>query len=122
MLFRQTSRIAVVLALALLLTACPAPERVSTRPQEIAVSGEYVHKSSGMVFPVTFGDFDRVGVTRYDPTGENVGVGYNCRNLLHALAATIYIYPAPGEGEFLDTKRQIQQAHPAAKVVEEHPI
>jgi hypothetical protein len=122
MSFKEAKKKIAIVALAFFVCGCPAPQPTAHGPKEIVTPETYVHKPSGMKFPTTFGEFERAGITRYDPTADNIGVGYNCRNLLHPVAATVYIYPSPGEGEFANTKLQILEAHPGAKIVGEHSI
>ncbi|HEU4395045.1 MAG TPA: hypothetical protein VFS92_05720 [Planctomycetota bacterium] len=98
--------------LAPLLAGCvsfPAPAPPLDEPVPVAVEGEYLHEPSGARFPERVESFRRVKVTRYDAGGRNVGVGYNLRQGLFAVAATAYVYPRPAVGSFLANRDAIDE-------------
>ena len=132
----------LALALAALVVGCPTTQpRYTGGPEPIKATGTYIHKPSGMSFPTGVSSFERDRILRYDQEGLNVGVGYNCRNALHPVAATVYVYPSPSlvsigspanvvgearerlsENEFASTRQQIIRAHPDAKLIEERRV
>lgn len=59
----------LIVALALVLVACPARPRPLHQPQAIFADGAYTHEKSGMIFPIAVGEFTRGGIQRYDQDG-----------------------------------------------------
>jgi len=53
------------------------------------------HRASAIAFPATVGLFPRGEVKLYDAAGEDIGAGYDLRNLLNPVAITVYVYPGP---------------------------
>ena len=133
--------VAIVIA-SLLLTGCPPTNPSSpSLPDNHQVAASYIHKPSGMAFPQSVNDFQRVNITRYDKEGLDVPVGYDLFDPLRAIAATVYVYPAPrvvsiasppdvvakakdiaAKGEFERRKQEILQAHSGAKLIQEKDI
>lgn len=121
------------------LAGCPsANTQYLVKPESIDVSGPYSHGQSGMMFPVTVGEFIRGTITRFDAQGLNTSVGYNLYQIPKAAAATIYVYPSPSivsigspenvvesgrstlcQNEYEARKREIISAHPGAKLLNE---
>lgn len=110
-------------------------------PTPLHVNSVYKHARSEMDFPVTIGKFQRVQITQYSPSGDDVGIGYNLNNPASPVVATIYIYPAPGlvsigsppnvvgtaktllfQGHLNAVKSEILGAHPDAKIISEDDI
>ena len=80
----------------MLLAGCKPPQPTYlAQPEVIQAQGAYVHGPSGMTFPTTVGDFQRASITRYDAAGQDMGAGYNLLAPGWAVAATVYVYPAP---------------------------
>ncbi len=125
-----------VLPVLLMLCGCPALRQ----PEPIHAKGPYVHEPSGMIFPETVGSFRRDRVLRYDTAGRNVSAGYNLDRLGSAIAATVYVYPAPVDVKILPIpsisgpredivliffdllKDEIREAHPDAELVAEREV
>ena len=96
------------------------------------------HVASGMLFPASVDDFQRVTPFTYDAAGKDVSVGYNAGR---PIVATVYIYPAPSlesfgsppnvvadarvrlaNAEFERRKREVTDANPGAVLVQERPV
>jgi hypothetical protein len=78
----------------------------------------YTHAASHMEFPAHLATFDRINVFRYDDDADDISVGYN--DTIVGVIATVYIYPDPNIGldaHFEQIKDQIQQVHPAYKLL-----
>ena len=106
-----------------LLTGCPttAPMR-GPRVLKPNSNEVYTHAPSSFQFPPTVGGFDRVEVVQYDPSGANIGVGYNNQGL--GIAATVFVYPIPAQGpdstlkdHFERCKADVLRAHAKSEVV-----
>lgn len=131
-----------VVMMSFLLTGCltMSPSSLSV-PGNIEVAGSYIHKPSGMMFPKTINDFQRVDVYQYDKEGLDVSVGYNLFAPPRTIVATMYVYPAPkvvsigsppsviavaqdiaAKGEFESRKQEIMIAHPGAIIIEEKDV
>lgn len=87
-------------ALLLLLTSCflvgcPTHPRPLAQPQPLFVQGAYTHALSGMIFPLSIGEFRRSAVLRYDEDGQDVSAGYDLYDSQLKMIATVYVYPAP---------------------------
>jgi hypothetical protein len=126
----------------LLLCGCPAIQtRPLAQPSRVGVAGPYVHAGSGIALPEKIGEFQREAVTPYDARGLDVGVAYNCLNVLHPMAATVYVYPSPSlvsisspqhviddararltQREFERVLHEIRAAHPGAKLIAQREI
>ena len=126
----------------LMLSGCPKMNpRYLPQPKAVDAAGLYTHKQSGMVFPKTVDDFRRVSVLNYDTEGLHMSAGYDLFDPPRAIAATVYIYPAPRvlsfgspakvvasaratlcQSEFEGRKQEILQAHPGAKLIEERDV
>lgn len=97
--------------------------------------------ASGMRFPIRVGEFQRVTLLRYDFQERDVSAGYNLITPLCAIAATLYVYPAPSsvstgsppgtipntqarllQNEFQTRKREISDSHPGARLIQEKEI
>ena len=93
------------------------------------------HRASGIAFPATVGVFPRGEVKIYDAAEEDIGAGYDLRDLLNPVAITVYVYPGPKllsigsppeviatarkhltDNHFEDIKREITKHHPHASV------
>jgi hypothetical protein len=86
-------RLATLLALVALLTACQTLSGPPPQPKPIPASGLYVHAASRFSFPETFGDFRRVDINQYDDDGLDVGVGYDRELAGGQIALTLYVMP-----------------------------
>ena len=140
-------RLTVLRCLALatlpLLAGCPSipPAGAPSHPQVLSISGSYRHAPSGMEFPVSVDDFQRVLVIQYDAAGLNVSAGYNLNAPLTKLAATFYVYPAPSvtsigspasvvataraelcRRHFAAVMDEVVRAHPAGKLIRQEEV
>lgn len=92
------SRHSFTLPLACLPLAACGPRPPATplaQPVPIEAEESYVHEASGMAFPLEVAMFRRDGVTRYDAQGLDVGAAYAARTEAGAVAASVFVYPAP---------------------------
>jgi hypothetical protein len=60
------------------------------------IKGPYVQQMSGMIYPESVGDFQRVGVMQYKPDASDVSAGYLRRAPNAEIVATAYTFPIPG--------------------------
>jgi hypothetical protein len=131
---------AVVLLVSGCITSTPAREsEYLSQPRAVQVQGPYVHRASGMSFPVSAGPFVRVGVTEYNVDGSDVSASYVQPSVSQAFV-TAYIYPAPPllsvgspqnvidgarnelcRRQFATVKRDIEQ-RPGAKLLSEDEV
>lgn len=89
----------LIAALAVPLAALAAQPAVAQTQLENPNSA-WVHTATGISFPLTYGDFSRTQITRFDDEGSNVGVIYQLNRGGQPIAVTgIYIYPARGSCE-----------------------
>lgn len=129
-----TRAFAAALAGVALLGSAAAQEEISV-PQ----SETYVHVASGMMFPPQVGEFRRISVYRYAADGSDESAGYNLYQRGAHIAATVYVYPAPGTvvaktpqpenaplakdqlcaGEFDRVQLQIERAYEGETLIEE---
>ena len=138
------SRLASVLFLlhlSLILIGCPVRPRPLDRPQAISAEGAFVHEKSGITFPMTAGDFQRVAVQQFDQEGLNISAGYNLFDEKRQVVVTVYVYPAPSlvsvgsspqtvdsarsilaKQEFEGRKRELMQPRPGARLIEDTEI
>jgi hypothetical protein len=112
-----------------------------TNPEPIIAPGDYLHYASGMKFPATVGDFQRVQILRYDRDSLDVSAGYDRQVNPGLIEATVYVYPAPHlvsiasppnviagtrmdltQVEFERRKSEVLHAHPDAKLIEEEDL
>lgn len=110
-------------------------------PEVIQTKGLYTQPASGMRFPVRVGEFQRVTLLRYDLQERDVSAGYNLITPLCAIAATVYVYPAPSsvstgsppgtipntrarlsQNEFNTRKQEILDSHSGARLIQEKGI
>lgn len=73
--------------------------------QELAVSGTYVHRATGIEFPELFIPFQRVMVCQYDQAGDDISVGYFLNSYREPAVLTLYLYPS-SPFYFQDAKRK----------------
>lgn len=129
-----------VLPVLLMLCGCPASRTPLPQPVRASAKGPYVHEGSGMIFPEAVGDFRRGSIFQYDTAGHDVSAGYNLLRLGSAIAATVYVYPAPvdvkifpipriaGPSEplvwlsFDRVKKEIRAVHPDAELIGEGKV
>jgi hypothetical protein len=96
----------------------------------------YVHSHSKFSFPKQIDKFQFIGTHEFDPSGRDVSVGYNSPT---PVAATVYVYPAPGnvsqmpaprlqnvsvalfDREFQLHKLAIAKSHTDARLISEGP-
>ena len=136
---KHWNQLAVLCAM-LLLCGCPTSRTVLRQPGPITARGPYVHEPSRMVFPETVGGFRRYDIFQYDTAGRDVSAGYNLTRLGSAIAATVYVYPAPMDVKVLPIpsvsgpredivslffdrfKKEINAEHPDAELVGEREV
>jgi len=135
------ARWVLLLCMAASLLGCPARPRYLPQSEVIEATGAYTHADSGMTFPQMVADFRRSRVLRYDTQGLDVSAGYDLYDPPRLVAVTVYVYPAPSlvsigsppevvalararlaKGEFEARKREVLQAHPGARLVEETEV
>jgi len=139
---RNMLKIVIATLITAILAGCQtATTQYLTKPEMVEVAGPYSHAPSGMMFPLTVGEFRRGSITRYDARGFDVSVGYNLYQLPKAVAATIYVYPSPSivsigspanvvesarstlcQNEYEARKREVLGAHPGANLLTEDVI
>jgi hypothetical protein len=104
-----------------------------THATAIPVVGDFKHNSSGYLFPIQVGAFQRADLFQYDSAGLDISAGYNNALPGCLVALTIYIYPTPRmtligadpdlvrsleerwlEGAYTRAKQEISRAHPDA--------
>ncbi|MFZ2029961.1 MAG: hypothetical protein WAU68_06625 [Vitreimonas sp.] len=61
----------------------------------LSTSEPYTQAASGMVFPPSIGDFQRVEVVRYNADGTDESAGYNRTTPTMEIAATVYVFRSP---------------------------
>jgi hypothetical protein len=107
------------------------PSQPLGEPVLFNAPGPLRHDPSGLTFPESYGQFQRVTAYRYDTAGLDVSVGYNDREADCLIVATFHVYPTPRmtfigaspatvnsiEGgwlqrEYLRSKADLQQHHP----------
>jgi hypothetical protein len=135
-------RCALIAGMSLLLLGCPTMQpKYLSQPAAVEATGSYTHSASGMVFPDAVGDFRRTSIRRYDAEGLDVSARYDLVAPPRAVAATVYVYPAPPlvsigspqevvataranlcQREFETRKQEVLQSHAGAKLVEERAI
>jgi len=100
-------------------------------------SGPYTQAATGMIYPDTVDQFQRVNIIRYNPDGSDESAGYNDTTPMREINMTVYVFPSPSilsigspQSVIEDTRRQlcrsqyekVQQevkgAHPDAVLVE----
>lgn len=135
-------RVIVPGAAVLFLCGCPTVHtRTLAQPEKLTAQGTYVHPATKITMPERVAGFQRDTLLRYDADGFDVSASYNFVTPSQHIASTVYIYPAPSlvsvgsppdvvagarahltEGEFERRKQEIQGAHPAATLIEQHDI
>jgi hypothetical protein len=126
----------------LCLTGCKSSQPAQlAQPTTVQVQGPYTHSASGMAFPPSVGDFQRVNVMRYDAGGLDVSAGYNLGTPTGEVAATVYVYPAPSlisvgsppeviasaratlcNSEFERRKKEVSASHAGARSIQEEDV
>ena len=127
----------IPVAAGVFLCGCPTVRpHYLAQPEPVVIIGTYVHPASKITMPESVAGFQRDMVLRYDVDGLDVSAGYNLGSAIHQIAATVYVYPAPGlvsigsppdvvadarahltEGEFERRMQEIQRAHPGATLI-----
>jgi hypothetical protein len=115
-------RRALLCGIVLLAAACHSTTAPNSLPATVSPpNANYAHAGSGFKFPETVRSFGRIGIDKYDSSGDNISVGYNSQPYL--IAATVYVYPAgeitpsgspPSEAHFKAVKAEIERVHPQA--------
>lgn len=135
-------RCVLIVLMSLPLLACPTMRPTYlAQPEVIKAEGLYIHTASGMAFPSKVGNFQRGAVRRYDAEGLDVSAGYDLITPSGAVAATVYVYPAPSlvsigsppevvasararlsQNEFETRKQEILHVHPGARLIQEREV
>jgi hypothetical protein len=95
--------------------------------------GPYTQAATGMTYPVSVGDFQRVSIIRYKSDGTDESAGYNQSTPAGGIVATVYVFPSPSltsifspqsviddarnylcNSQFHTVQREIVSAHPDA--------
>ncbi|MGD0145032.1 MAG: hypothetical protein ABSC92_17910 [Rhizomicrobium sp.] len=57
--------------------------------------GPYTQAATGMTYPISVGDFQRLSIIRYKSDGTDESVGYNQSTPGSEIVATVYMFPSP---------------------------
>jgi hypothetical protein len=98
--------------------------------------GPYTQVKTGMTYPVSVGDFQRITVIRYKEDGSDESAGYNRYTPGTEIVATVYVFPSPSlvsfgspqnvidgarahlcDSQFLAIQNEIKGSHPDAILV-----
>ena len=104
-------------------------------------AGPYTQQPSGMVFPVSVGDFQRVEIIRYSKDGTDESGGYNYVKPMNEIVATVYVFPSlrvisfgsPANviaqardtecrKQFKGVEQEVTTAHPDATLLGDGPV
>lgn len=126
------------LAFGLFISGLLIPLSAARAMTELNPEGPYKQAATGMIFPVSIGDFRRINIIRYDEDGTDESAGYNREIPMSEISATVYLFPSPGLSSFGssqniidDTRsrlcvqqfqaiqREVSGAHPDAKLISE---
>ena len=98
---------------------------VRSAPFETLPDDRIRHTVSGFIFPKRIGVFEREKMKEYNQAGSDVSAGYNAGALI---AATVYVYPAPGETgaevlarEWASKRSEVLHGHQEIAVLSENP-
>src|SRR5450432_859244 len=135
-LLRQRCSVAILAAF-----ACGLAGADSSAQTQLNVRGPFLARAAGVTFPQRIGEFDRVAVISYTGDGKNLSAGYNLPNPSNPILVTFYIYPARRalsfrsprnvdeaahekleEMEMESVVREITNAHPSAKLLQQDTI
>ena len=101
----------LAVVLAIMLSGCTTQGlKYLEAPEVLSVSGQYVHESSGVMFPVTVGDFARSGISKFDQDAQDVGISYQTADSAKYIKATVYVYPSPPLKSIGSPKSVIEEA------------
>jgi len=128
----------IILGLALLFCGCTSAAQAPDQPRSFNPLGPYRQDATGFIFPVAVEPFRRSVVTEFNAQKTDVSAGYDKPPGPNAMAATIYVYPAPSltsigspqnvideardhlcNEAWEGIKSEIQHAHPDAKLIEQ---
>lgn len=103
--------------------------------------GSYTQQPTGMVFPVSVDDFQRVEIIRYSKDGTDESGGYNYTRPMNEIVATVYVFPSPRvtsfgspanvvaeardvecRKQFKGVEQEVMTAHPDATLVGDGPV
>jgi hypothetical protein len=103
--------------------------------------GPYTQAKTGMTYPVSVGDFQRVTIIRYKDDGSDESAGYNRYTPGTEIGATVYVFPSPSlvsigspqnvidgarahlcDSQFLAVQNEIKGAHPDAVLVSQGDV
>ena len=111
-----------------LVVSLPARGRSQGREIKLEPTQVYTNRATQFQFPPTVGEFHRETICHeYNREGTDIGVGYN--DVVHPIAATVFVYPIPGQapddtlkGHFATCKAEVLKKHDEAKLVSENTI
>jgi hypothetical protein len=103
--------------------------------------GPYTQQPTGMIFPVSVGDFQRVEILRYSKDGTDESGGYNYTKPMNEIVATVYVFPSPRvtsigspenvvreardtvcQQQFKGVEKEVMTAHPNATLIGDGPV
>ncbi len=117
-----------IFLLAMLAACLPAQGHAQSRKIKLGPAEIITNDTSHFQFPPTVADFKREPTfTQFDREGRDIGVGYN--DLLHGVAATIFVYPiakqSPNDtlkGHFGTCKAEVLSKHENVKLLSEGKV
>lgn len=139
---RESLKLAAFAFIASVLAACAGTGNQQPLPSTaLNVKGIYMHNPSGMIFPLSVGDFNRDIINYYDSRQLEVTVDYDLGKRNTSIAAVVYVYPssivrlantAPADvetgktalcqTEFNTRKNEIIDAYPGVQVLIEEDV
>jgi hypothetical protein len=97
--------------------AAVAPLPAYAQITRLNVQGPYTQQSSGMTYPESVGDFNRVSILQYKPDGSDMSAGYHRMLAQAEIVATAYTFPIPA-GTATDASGHIGQSQCAPLAAE----
>ena len=130
-LYMKTIRSLIHIGSALFLSACAtSPTRdqfAGTKTTLLSSAETYINTPSNFQFPSMVAGFERAQITKFDPQGQDVGIGFN--HLAHKIAMTVYVYPIPQgmpedpiRAHFGTCKYEILKRHAGAQPISEQSV
>ena len=109
-----------MVASAAMLMAQEAPKNAGE--PKLNDGGDYVHRGTGVTFPVKVPGFVRTDVHQFDAAGDDVSASYS----VNGFVVTVYSYPVPAplrnaREVFADAQATIRRANSTARLIREEP-